>query len=109
MKKKISLVLALAAMLTAGAAALPGSVNATSTEEKYQQSQVIMVTRKNEVPFYAEPGKDSLTLGFYPKGTIFVPINQQRNTIENKVYNLCIRFDGAVGWLSSDDVALSRK
>lgn len=38
-----------------------------------------------------------------------MPINQTRNVEEGKVYNLCIRFDGAVGWLSSDDVALTRK
>lgn len=109
MKNKFFPMLVLSAVITLGAALTPNSVFATSTEDKYQQSQIVMVTRKNGVPFYAEPGKDSLTLGFYPKGTIFVPIKQQRNTIENKVYNLCIRFDGAVGWLSSDDVSLSRK
>ncbi len=109
MKNRFFPMLVLSAVITLGVALAPNSAFSASTEDKYQQSQIIMVTRKNGVPFYAEPGKDSLTLGFYPKGTIFVPINQQRNTIENKVYNLCIRFDGAVGWLSSDDVSLSRK
>ena len=110
MFKEITLALAFCSLVGVGALpVLTGTAHAASTEERFQQSKIIMMTTRNGVPFYAEPGKDSLTLGFYPKGTIFVPINQTRNAVENKVYNLCIRFDGAVGWLSSDDVALTRK
>lgn len=108
MKKKIARLIAAFALLGMSLGLMPAA-QAMSTEEKYQQSKVIIIATKNETAFYAEPGRDSLTLGFYPKGTIFVPINQTRNNVEGKVYNLAIRFDGAVGWLCSDDVALSRK
>lgn len=108
MKKKIARLFTVCAFLGLSLGILPRAL-AMSTEQKYQQSKVIIIATKNEVAFYAEPGRDSLTLGFYPKGTIFVPINQTRNNVEGKVYNLAIRFDGAVGWLCSDDVALSRK
>lgn len=48
-------------------------------------------------------------MGYYPKGTLFVPINQSRNETEGKTYNLVIRFDGAVGWLVSDTVVLGKR
>jgi len=108
MKKIFAKIIAAGAFLVMSQGMLPVA-QAMSTETKYQQSKVILISTKNETAFYAEPGRDSLTLGFYPKGTIFVPINQTRNNVEGKVYNLAIRFDGAVGWLCSDDVALSRK
>ena len=69
MFKKISLMLAFCSLV--GVGALPvfsGTAHAASTEERFQQSKIIMMTTRNGVPFYAEPGKDSLTLGFYPKG-----------------------------------------
>lgn len=59
-----------------GVGALPvfsGTAHAASTEERFQQSKIIMMTTRNGVPFYAEPGKDSLTLGFYPKGRSSCP------------------------------------
>jgi len=108
MKKAVSKLMTVCTFLGLILGLVPAA-QAMSTETKYQQSKVIVIATKNETAFYAEPGRDSLTLGFYPKGTIFVPINQTRNNVEGKVYNLCIRFDGAVGWLCSDDVALSRK
>jgi len=68
----------------------------------------------DDVPRYyavllAEPYKDALVMGYYPKGTLFVPINQSRNETEGKTYNLVIRFDGAVGWLVSDTVVLGKR
>ena len=48
-------------------------------------------------------------MGYYPKGTLFVPINQSRNETEGKTYNLVIRFDGAGGWLVSDTVVLGKR
>ena len=110
MFKKMRMVLALCSLVGMGGAVLvPQLAAAQSTEERFQQSKIIMMTTKNGAAFYAETNKEALTLGFYPKGTMFVPINQTRNMEEGKIYNLCIRFDGAVGWLCSDDVALTRK
>jgi hypothetical protein len=85
------------------------SADAMSTEQRYHESRIVMSTVHDNTPFYAEPNKGALTLGFYPKGTLFVPINQSRNLEEAKTYNLVIRFDGAVGWVSSDDVVLSKR
>lgn len=74
MFKKITLALAFCSLVGVGALpVLTGTAHAASTEERFQQSKIIMMTTRNGVPFYAEPGKDSLTLGFYPKGTISCP------------------------------------
>lgn len=111
MIKKFCLLTAFCAALGFGlfpAGQLPAA-HAESTETHFQQSKIVLVTIHNQVPFYAEPSQKSLTLGFYPKGTLFVPINQTRNAAEQKTYNLAIRFDGAVGWLLSEDAAFSRK
>lgn len=80
-----------------------------TTEQRYQQSRIIMMTTQDNATLYAEPSKTALVMGYYPRGTIFVPINQSRNETEGKTYNLVIRFDGAVGWLSSDVVVLSKR
>lgn len=111
MKKQM--MAAAAAVFTAGSALglsfSPSRAEAMSTEQRYHESRIIMMTTHDNAALYAEPNKSALTLGFYPRGTMFVPINQSRNMEEGKTYNLVIRFDGAVGWMSSDDVVLSKR
>jgi hypothetical protein len=113
MKKKFVMLLVLSLLAGPGAffgTGLPSAEAAViTTEQRYQHSRIIMVTQRNNATLYAEPSKDALVMGYYPKGTIFVPINQSRNETEGKTYNLVIRFDGAVGWLVSDDVVLSKR
>ena len=68
MFKKITLALAFCSLVGVGALpVLTGTAHAASTEERFQQSKIIMMTTRNGVPFYAEPGKDSLTWAFIPK------------------------------------------
>lgn len=82
---------------------------ALTTEQRYHQSRIVMMTTQDNAVLLAEPNKDALVMGYYPKGTLFVPINQSRNETEGKTYNLVIRFDGAVGWLVSDTVVLGKR
>ena len=79
------------------------------TSQRYHQSRIVMMTTQDNAVLLAEPNKDALVMGYYPKGTLFVPINQSRNETEGKTYNLVIRFDGAVGWLVSDTVVLGKR
>ena len=102
MLKKILMVLALCTMLFSTA-------NAMSTKDKYDQSNIFVITMFNNVEMGAEPNGSSLVLGTYPKGTMFVPINQYRNETEKKLYNLVIRSDGAVGWVDASLVAITHK
>lgn len=83
--------------------------SAMSTLDKYKGSNLFVIAMENNVAMYAEPVLDSLTLGFYPKGTMFVPINQQKNAMDGTVYNLVIRADGAIGWVLADKVAITHK
>lgn len=83
--------------------------SAMSTVDKYKGSKLFVIAMENNVAMYAEPVLDSLTLGFYPKGTMFVPINQQKNALDGTVYNLVIRADGAIGWVLADKVAITHK
>ena len=73
-----------------------------TTLDKYNSSGLCAVTTQSAVSFYAEASKDSLVIAVVPQGTPFVPINQFHNQTENKVYNLVVRSDGAVGWIDAD-------
>ncbi len=102
MLKRILVILTLCTMFFS-------TVNAMSTKDKYAQSNVFVITMENNVELGAEPNGSSLVLGTYPKGTMFVPINQYKNETENKLYNLVIRSDGAVGWVLASQVAITHK
>ncbi|MCH3914663.1 MAG: hypothetical protein LKJ99_04830 [Acidaminococcaceae bacterium] len=102
MLKRILVMLTLCTMFLSTASAM-------STKDKYDQSNVCVITMENNVELGAEPNGSSLVLGTYPKGTVFVPINQYRNETENKLYNLVIRSDGAIGWVLASQVAITHK
>lgn len=102
MLKKIILVFTLSMMLL-------GTASAMTTKDKYTQSNIFVITMEDNVELGAEPNGSSLVLGTYPKGTMFVPINQYKNETENKMYNLVVRSDGAVGWVLASQVAITRK
>ena len=108
---KQRMIMALTALFTVmGSTFLPRlEAAALTTEQRSHQSRIVMMTIHDNAVVIAEPNKDALVMGYYPKGTLFVPINQSRNETEGKTYNLVIRFDGAVGWLVSDTVVLGKR
>ena len=73
-----------------------------TTVEKFRSSTINVVTIKDAVNLLAEPNANSLVIDTVPLGGAFVPINQTHNKEENKVYNLVVRSDGAVGWIDAD-------
>jgi hypothetical protein len=108
MLKKILAIFSLVAiMFTFGVGA--NQAAAQSTKDRYDTSNLFVITMEPNVALYAEPHLDSLTLGIYPKGTMFVPINQQKDLTSGTIYNLVIRQDGAVGWVFADKVAITHK
>jgi len=82
---------------------------AMSSKDKYATSNLFVITMEDNVALYAEPDTTSLTLGTYPKGTMFVPINQQKNITDGTLFNLVVRQDGAVGWIVASKVAITHK
>lgn len=108
MLKKVLVVAGLLAVSLSFGSLAP-KADAMSTVEKFKGSNLFVITMEPNVALYAEPILDSLTLGIYPKGTMFVPINQQRNAVDGTLYNLVIRADGAVGWVLADKVAITHK
>ena len=108
MLKKILAICSLAALIfTFGMR--DNQAAAQSTKDRYATSNLFVITMEANVAMYAEPNIDSLTLGVYPKGTMFVPINQQKSVPDGTLYNLVIRQDGAVGWVLADKVAITHK
>ena len=82
---------------------------AQATKDKYATSNLFFFSLVADVALYAEPNINSLTLGIYPKGTMVVPINQQKDAMDGTLYNLVIRQDGAVGWVEASKVAITHK
>lgn len=99
MLRKIFAILALCAVLITSFGET--SALAATTLEKYTSSGIAAVTTKATY-FYAEPNSSSYIITAVQAGTPFVPINQQNNAKENKVYNLVINSNGQVGWIDAD-------
>ena len=96
---KQRMIMALTALFTVmGSTFLPRlEAAALTTEQRYHQSRIVMMTTQDNAVLLAEPNKDALVMGYYPKGTLFVPINQSRNETEVRPIILSFALTGPWG------------
>lgn len=72
---KQRMIMALTALFTVmGSTFLPRlEAAALTTEQRYHQSRIVMMTTQDNAVLLAEPNKDALVMGYYPKARFLCP------------------------------------